>query len=189
MNRAMTAHTSALTIRLALLIFLFAVIASAAAALARYNQGLGVMLVKQRSIKANLDQMRSSTVNINQSVAEFRRLLPAGYGTSSPELLMFARMDEIKQTIRPSDISVKPVETKEGVLTVEFSLKLNNPDFSKLVNTLGQLETSIFPFVSIRSVAIEQSSPGLLSGIMVVVEGAVLMPAQTAAKSTAGVKQ
>jgi hypothetical protein len=189
MNRAMTAHTSSLTIRLALLIFIFAVIASAAAALARYNQGLGTMLVNQRNIKANLEQMRSSTVNINRSVAEFRRLLPSGYGTSSPELLMFARVDEIKQTIHPSEINVKPVETKEGALAVEFSLKLNSPDFSKLVNSLGQLETSIFPFVSIRSVAIDQSSLGLLNGMTVVVEGAVLMPAPSTSKTSTGAKQ
>ena len=179
MNNAMTGYTRQLSTKLAIVLACFTVLACAAAALARYNQGLDQMLVKKRNIKSNLERLLASTIEIRNSNESFRRALPPGYGSRSAELLMFAKMDEIKNMLKPSEIQVKPVENKEGSLSVEFSLKIKNPAYTGLVNSLGQLETSMFPFVSVRSVSIETSTADLSDSTLITIEGAVLMPAPT----------
>jgi len=177
MTSDMQTHTRRLAIRLALVITLFAVLSISLAILLRYREALNTLLTNHQVIRRNLAQMRMATVEISDTIAGFKRLLPNGHDRTSAEMLLFTRLDEVKTRLPSGEITVKPLETKEGQLSLEFSYKPAIPSYTGLLNTLGQLELSILPFVTIRKVTLENPVTEKPGPLAITVEGILMTQA------------
>ena len=183
MNGIMQNHTKKLTIRLGIAVSIFALIGSSLAALARYEQSLKKRSGIHNKISINISQMRASTAETKETVAKFNQLLPSGYGTKSQDLLIFSKIDLMKAAINPVEMSVTPPEEKEGLLAVGFTLKLKDKNYSALLNQLGSLETSAFPFISFTEISIIKETKDRESAAegSIAIQGSVIMPVTTPA--------
>ena len=174
MNDGMKLHTRHLAIRVAFIIGLFAILAMSRAAMQRYRESLEKMLVSHRAIKQNLGKMRISTLELRNSIANFKRMLPAGHENKSAEGLAYSRLDEVKTHLPYGELQVKPLETKDDLLAIEFSFKQTGPSCNGLLNTLGQLETAVLPFVFSREIAIEAATPENKNKMTFTLSGVIL---------------
>lgn len=173
----MSSHTQRLAIKLAFAIVLFVVVASSLAVLARYRQNLVVIAAQHRIISDKLALMRRTIAEEREAFKRFKQLLPVDYGVKSPEWFIYHRLDEIKSRFALQDLTINEIIIKDGVRTAHFSLKLPQPNYGQVLNKLAILETELFPFVSIGSIAISRQPGDLTAGPTMTVEGDVIMPA------------
>jgi hypothetical protein len=160
-----------LALRLALALLAFVVLGVTLALLLRTNQSRQALRDQHARILANLPLMQTETATIQQQMADFRRTLPAGLGSRSPELTLYARLDEIKRTLQPLEMTVTTPESKDGVLSIGFNLKLPLARYNALVNGMGQLQTTLIPFVDFRELSLDAKTA---EGAITVVGNVVL---------------
>lgn len=180
MNATMQLQIRQLLIRFGIVLALFTLLGSALAASIRYRTMLATTITNQETIARNMTRMRTTAQEVEKTVAGFKQLLPPGYGSQSPERLLYKRLDELKSALQLADMTIKTIENKEGILSLGFmaSLPLRNiSSYSTVLNQLGRQETLAFPFVSIESVIVEQATSGTAGGLQIKIDGAVQMPA------------
>ncbi len=182
MNAYMQRHTKKLLVRFGIIILLFLVLSSAFAVSIRYRRMLSETMINQEKISYNISRMNSGAREIANTIAGFRGMLPQTFESSSPEWLLYRRMDEIKTLIAPKELLVKGIENKEGFISVDFSASMDLPEpqsYSSVINRLGRIQTLICPFVDINSIVIEQSANAMAPGLKMNIEGVAQMPANT----------
>lgn len=185
MNSVMSSHTQRLAVKLMIAIVIFVIVATSLAAMSRYRETLVITVAQHRTLSDKLGHMRRVIAEEREAIAGFKRLLPPGYGVKSPEWFVYARLDEIKSRMAAQDMTVKAIETKDGVRTAHFSLKIPHPDYSQVLNRLAALETEVFPFTSISSIEISNQSSATFTGLTMTIEGDVIMPGGDKAVSPA----
>jgi hypothetical protein len=180
MIAAMQRQTRQKLIKLGIILICFTLSASLLNVVIRYKEMLARSITNQKTISQNVSRMRLATKDVNKTVADFKSLLPPAYGTHTPEWLMYSRIDDLKSRLQATEMVVKTIENKEGMVSVDFTATLPLRDsgaFSRIINLLGKQETLAFPFVNIRSIQIEQSGNEAQQSLKLVVEGVVQMPA------------
>lgn len=173
----MSRYSRKLAIRLGFSVLLFAVLATLLGVMVRYRQSLLYAKEHHLTIRKNVIKMREVRERITASVTRFKGMLPAGNDGRTPEWLMFSRLDQVKNRFPKGELSVKPIEKKEdGSLALNFSLKLVHPAYSRVINTMGELETEVFPFVMFTGLDGQQVVDGLGKAFGVTVTGSIVMP-------------
>lgn len=164
-----------LAIKLAISLVIATLLGSVLALLLRKTQSQRALLEQHTRIVTNLPRMQAETASIQQQANAFRQTLPAGFGSRSAGLLLYTRLDEIKSRLQPSEMAVTPLESKEGLQTVGFTLKVPLARYAELVNGMGQLQTNLVPHVDFRELSI---APKTAEGI-ITVSGSVVLPPLT----------
>ncbi len=180
MIAAMQQQTRQKLIKLGIILTCFTLLASLLGVVIRYKEMLARTITNQKTIFQNVGKMRLAANDADKTVAEFKSLLPPDYGTRSPEWLIYSRIDDLKSRLQATELTVKAVENRENMIIVDFSATLPLRDagaYGRIINLLGYQETLAFPFVSIRSIQVDQSGSGTLQGLKFVVEGVVQTPA------------
>lgn len=173
----MSRYSRKLAIRLGCAVLLFAVLATFLGIMVRYRQSLLNAYEHHLAIRKNVTEMRETRERIATSVTRFKGMLPVGYDSRTPEWLMFSRLDQVKNRFPKGELSVKPIEKKEdGSLALNFSLKLIHPEYNRVINTIGELETEVFPFVTFTGIDGQQVVDGLGKAFGVTVTGSIVMP-------------
>lgn len=172
MTKTLKTRNRQLAIRFTVTLLIFILLGSALALTLRKVQSQRQLLTLHTKILANLPLMQTETTNLRQQVAAFRQALPPGLGSRSADLLLYARVDQIKSVLQPSEMTVTGPESKDGVQTLVFTLKVPLARYSALVNDMGQLQTELFPFVDFREISLAPSP----SDTSIVVVGNVLLP-------------
>lgn len=183
MNITMQFHTRRLLIRFGIILGAFSLLAMLLALSVRYKAMLTTTITRQDAIVRNIAVAQATARETEKIIAEFNRFLPPGYGSQSPERLLYGRLDSLKESLQVTDITVKAIENKEGMLSVEFSVTVplgSSSSYATALNLLGRQETLAFPFVSINSVTIDSAAAGSPGGLQMNIEGTVLTPAPVA---------
>lgn len=161
-----------LAIRLALALLIFTLLGTTLALLLRKVQSQQQLVALHTRILANMPLLQAETTSLHQQVSAFRQAMPVGLSTRSPELQLYTRLDQIKSTLEPQEMTVTSPENKDGILSVSFTLKVRFSDYSKLVNGMGHLQTSLVPFVDFSELTLTPTG----SDSMINVAGSVIMP-------------
>jgi len=146
--------------------------------LLRKGQSQRQLLALHTRILANLPLMQAETNNLHQHVAAFRQALPADLTARSPDLLLYARLDQIKSSLQPSEMTVNAPEHKDGTHIIDFTLKVPFSRYSALVNGMGQLQTELFPFTDFKEITLAPTA----AESTIMVTGSVLLPPATGGK-------
>ena len=162
-----------LALRLAVALIVFITLGVALALLLRINQSRQALREQHTTILANLPRMQAETAAIQQQMTTFRRTVPADLGSRSPELTLYARLDEIKLQLQPLEMAVTAPESKDGVLSIGFNLKLPLARYNALINGMGQLQTTLLPFVVFKELTLDAKTA---EGAITVI-GSVVLPA------------
>ncbi|CAH2032359.1 hypothetical protein [Trichlorobacter ammonificans] len=171
MNAALLARTRQASRHLIVLLALCTLLGILLAVMVRTEQSLARLKVSHRTIVANLPRMVEDTRLMQEQIANFRQLVPAGGGERSTELLLFSRLDQIKAALNSGEMTVSALEKKDGSASIGFSLKLPLPSYPTVINALGRLQTETFPFVVVTKVVVDGNGAGQFT-----VDGSVLMP-------------
>jgi hypothetical protein len=180
MIAAMQRQTRQKLIKLGIILICFTLLASLLSVVIRYKEMLARTITNQKTIFQNVGRMRLAAKDADKTVADFKSLLPPAYGTHTPEWLAYSRIDDLKSRLQATEMVVKAIENKEGMVSVDFTATLPLRDsgtYSRIINLLGKQETLAFPFVNVRSIQIDQSGSEAKQSLKLVVEGIVQMPA------------
>lgn len=160
--------------RFAVVLILVLAVGCALALSARKLQSLQQLLGYHTTIKTNLQAMQANTSELARQTAAFSALLSAEGERTSAELRLYRTVDRIRESLKPIDLQVTPVETKEGVSSVAITLKLPLAAYSEVINAMGRLQAETLPLVVFRSAAFNAAP-----GTDFTVEGTVLLPVLT----------
>lgn len=180
MNTLMTVNTNKRAIRLIFVVALFLVLATSLTVMIRYRASLLIAVERHRTLADKINQMRSLISDERAVISRFRNILPAGFASNSPELFILTKLDEIKNQMAAEDMTITPIQNQDGTRTSHFTIKIIHPDYNRIINLLGRIETEVFPFVSITSLEIENQPTETSSGLIMKVEGDVIMPGNPA---------
>lgn len=161
-----------LAIRLAIVLLIFALLGTALALLVRKAQSQRQLLALHTKILANLPRMQTETVDLQQQLQVLQQALPADLAGRSPELHLYKRLDQIKSTLQPTEMTVTGPEIKDGVQTIGFNLKVPFSRYNALINGMGQLQTGLFPFVDFREIHLTPTATDATIGVV----GNVILP-------------
>ncbi len=133
-------------------------------AIASVRQLRSRILLEQLS--ADLIRAQSGLARVKEANANRRRALTALQSqlsqfaqNSSPEMVLYRKIDEIKARLSPDNMTIGAVEKKGGEASLPYSLVFNNPDFNNLLNAVSYLHGAVFPLSPVSSVAIMRSDP------------------------------
>ncbi|MDD2272712.1 MAG: hypothetical protein PHP95_10150 [Desulfuromonadaceae bacterium] len=183
MNITMSSHLQRLAVRLMFSILFFVIVSTSLAAMSRYRQNLTITVAQHKTLLEKLGHMHQIIAEEREAITIFNNLLPADYGVKSSDLFIYKRLDEIKSLPSVKEMTVKAIETKDGERIAHFLFKIQNPDYSQVLNRLATLETKVFPFVSISLIEISKQSGITYTGLAMTIEGDVTMPAYDTAAS------
>lgn len=175
MIEILQARNRQVTIRLLVVLALFALVGSTLAMLARKAAAQRQLLALHTTIVANLPLIQAETMSLMHQLTAFRQALPADIATRSPELLLATRLDQIKSRLQPGEMNVTPTEVKDGIQTIGFTLKVPLDRYASLVNGMGQLQTELVPFVDFKEFAMSATA----ADSSIVVQGSVILPPYT----------
>jgi hypothetical protein len=167
----MEKHTRLFAIRLAAVLVLVTLLGTTLALLTRKEQSLQKLLGYHTKIKANLSLLRDDTRATKSTLTLLKRQIPTDYQQHSRELLIFSRLDQIKTSLKPLEMNLTALETKDGATSIGFTLKLPIAPYDASINAMGNLQTEIFPFIIFKGMTLS-ASPGTDFSV----EGVVLMP-------------
>ena len=177
MMAQMQKRTTILAIRMSAIVLLVTLLGSALALLIRKEQSLITMLGYRNKIKHNVIAMRDNSRLLTEQMTAFRRQIRTDHLQRSAEMQLFLRLDQIKTDLKPLEMNVTPVESKDGAHSIGFTLKLPASSYETSINTMGRLQTELFPFVIYKG-----TSFNAVPGTDFTVEGTVFMPSLTGTK-------
>lgn len=138
---------------------LFILLLSGFILLARYEQDARENLADLTQAGAKLSLVKASTVEMKQILTTYRGFLHSGDENKSSEALLFSRLDDIKAMFPNSQFTIAvPTEQPEGV-SVPFSIKIPQGNYTDFLNALAFMQSRIFPFVSVRTITIGYDQP------------------------------
>ena len=123
-----------------------------------------------------LARVQEASRNRKQALAALKARLAQGVETTSPERMIYGKVDEIKTRLKPDDMTIGSVEKKGGDASLQYTLKFINPSYCDLLNSISRLQQAVFPFSPVDSIAIsaaEQAGKGVLE---FTVTGTILTP-------------
>ncbi len=163
MNRATGRYDRAIRpLKLGFLIAtaLFLVLATALVFLKRNHRLLDKTHGELVRAKEGLARVKEAGQNRTQALATLKGQLAKGLETSSPERLIYGKVDEIKAQLKPDDMTIASVEKKGGDASLQYTLKFVNPGYCDLLNAVNRLQQAVFPFAPVDSIAVSQAEQG-----------------------------
>lgn len=171
MMTQMHRRTKSLALRMSAVMLLVALLGVSLALLIRKEQSLDESLGYRVKITNNLSLMRADTRLLKEQLAVFHQQLRPDAQRRSSDMQLFLRLDQIKETLKPIEMNVTPVESKDGTTSVGFTLKLPLASYETAVNAMGRLQSEHSPFVLFKV-----ASFNAMPGTDFTVEGSVFMP-------------
>jgi hypothetical protein len=123
-----------------------------------------------------LRRVREAVVNRRQAMVSLKSQLVTGVAASSPERVIYGKIDEIKARLKPDDMTIGTLEKKGGDVSLAFTLKYTNPNYCDLLNAVSHLQEAVFPFTPVNAIAIAQGEQNGRGVVEYTIDGTVLTP-------------
>lgn len=163
--------------------------------LAKYEKNLSETIGKFEIIRTNTAKMKEATEKMSMAMNFVTTKLPSGYYSRSHREFLLLALDDIKTTLKNSDVTITGFDEKPGELSLPLNISVPVADYTVLVNQIGYLQSLKFPHFTIRRISIEKSSGGssgsgvpqtaqhpvseTASGVIICkIEGALKMPSE-----------
>ena len=130
--------------------------------------------------KAGLAKLRGAAKNRAETLARLKALLADNTDNKSPEMLIYWKVDEIKERTRTNDLTVATIEKKGEKASLPFVLKLNNHNYTEFIHTIRYLQKSFSPWAPVSSVAISQTGDPGKSGVVFTINAKVVVNEKSA---------
>lgn len=126
--------------------------------------------------KEGLARVKGACLSRRQALTSLKSQFVQNNETTSPERLIYGKIDEIKARLKPDDMTIAALEKKEGDVSLQFTLKFINPNYCELLNSVNQLQQAVFPFTPVNSIAVTQAEQNGKGVVEFTIIGSVLTP-------------
>ena len=123
--------------------------------------------------KAGLLQLREASANRKQALQTLKAMYLQG-GKISSERLIYGKIDELSDRLKPDDIIISSLEKKADEASLQFTFKFINPNYNDFLNNVSYLEGSVFPLTIVSTVAITQAEVSGKSVLACSITGKIL---------------
>jgi hypothetical protein len=124
--------------------------------------------------RAGLGRVREAGESREKALATLKTLYMQSSAGTSPERLIYAKIDELNTRLRPDDMTISAIEKKGGEVSLQYTFKFINPNYNELLNNVSYLGGNIFPLTTVSTVTIAQAEAGGKSVLNCTVTGKVL---------------
>jgi hypothetical protein len=150
----------------------------------------GVSLLRSRRLLAKthesltraqsgLDRVKAANANRRLVLATLKSQFGQSAQNSSPEIILYGKVDQIKARLNPDDMTITAIEKKGGEASLQYTLAFNNPDFNTLLNAVNYLQEIVFPLTPVSSIAVAQSEVRGVAGVSFKVSGKIITSEKT----------
>jgi hypothetical protein len=153
---------------------ILAVIAFTSVLAYRYDKHLYDVLYDMQNMRLNKGRINEQVRDIDSMVDYFETRYKLDISDISPERQILSTLDRIKSRLPDAHITVASFEKKKGNLQLPLNIQLNVTSYRGLVNSIGYIESLGIPDYKIERL---QISEGQLSGLVLMLSGALSMPA------------
>lgn len=154
---------------------LFLVVAVACTSLARTRKLQEKTLTDLVRAKAGLVKLREASKNRKEALARLKAQPVDNAENKSPQMLIYWKLDEMKERLRPDDVTVASIEKKGEKVSLPYTLKLNNHSYSEFLDAIRYLQSSSSPWTPVSSIAISQSGDPARRAVIFSIAGKVLV--------------
>ena len=153
---------------------IFAVLVFTSVLVNRYDRHLYDVLYDMKSMRLNKDLINEQVRDLDSILDYFESNYKMDISDISPERQILSTLDHIKSRLPDAHITVASFEKKKGNLQLPLNIQLNVNSYRSLVNSIGYIESLGIPDYKIERL---QISEGQLSGLVLMLSGALSMPA------------
>lgn len=121
----------------------------------RHNQALSADIISLQNIKSNLIKMKSAPELINAAIEDIKKAIPEK-DIKTPEVQIFAAVDELKAKFAGSEVSFTAMEQKSSEIIMPVLIKGAFDDYTDFTNVVGNLQTWKTPFFVIDSISLNE---------------------------------
>ncbi|TAN41671.1 MAG: hypothetical protein EPN22_14400 [Nitrospirae bacterium] len=121
----------------------------------RHNQALSADVTSLQNIKSNLAKMKNAPELINAAIEDIKKAIPEK-DIKTPEVQVFAAVDELKAKFQGSDVSFTAMEQKSNEIIMPVIIKGSFDDYTDFTNVVGNLQTWKSPFFVIDSISLTE---------------------------------
>lgn len=124
--------------------------------------------------QSGLTKVKGANANRRQVLATMKAQLDQNANTSSPEMVLYRKFDELKARLNADDMTMGAIEKKGGEASLQFNLTFTNPEFNALLNTVSGLHGSTFPLTPISGIAVTHSVGKSSGGVTYKITGKII---------------
>jgi len=125
--------------------------------------------------KVGLTRLREASLNRKEALARLKAQTVDNTENKTSEMLIYWKLDEIKERLRSDDLTVAAIEKKRDKVSLPYTLKFNNHSYHEFINAIRYLQKSSSPWTPISSITISQSGDPGRSGVVFTIAGNVLV--------------
>lgn len=159
-------------------VIVFTIIFSSIILCIKYRDSLSVTVDMLYKGRVNLMRMRDAGGRVDSLLADIKAVIPARALSGTPEELLLAGLDDLKERIRDSDITVENIQQKGDGAALPVRIKSSVRNYTDFINTVGYLESLSFPFFSIENISLARVQDNAQASIHCEIKGALRMPTQ-----------
>lgn len=145
----------------------------------RRHRLLQTTLKELTRAQRGLVQVKAANVNRRQVLAALQSQFGQGTLHSSPEMILYRKVEEIKASLRPEGMTFTAIGKKGSEASLQYTLTFNNLEYNTLLNTVGSLHNSVFPLTPVSSIAVTQSGAKESGGVSYIVTGKIVTSEKT----------
>jgi len=123
---------------------------------------------------AGLTRMREASEGREKALATLKTMYMLSAADRSPERLIYAKIDELSSRLKPDDLSFSAIEKKAGEVSLQYTFKFTDPNYTDLLNNISYLGGSVFPLTTVVSVTITQAEAEGKSVLTCTITGKVI---------------
>lgn len=124
--------------------------------------------------KAGLAKLREASRNRQEALAKLKALPVDNNENKTAEMLIYWKLDEIKERLRTDDLTVAAIEKKGDKVSIPYNLKLNSHSYHEFINAIRYLQKSSSPWTPVGSITISQAGDPGKSIVAFTIAGKVL---------------
>lgn len=160
-----------LKVRFLIAAALFLVVAIVSVSQFRWRRHLEKTSEELTRAKSGLVRVREANVNRRLVLTALQSKFAQGAQNSSPEMVLYTKIDDIRASLKPDDMTISAVTRGGGEASIQYTLTFKNPEFNNLLNTVSHLHGAVFPLTPVSSIVV---TPSGADGVSYTVAGAVI---------------
>lgn len=125
--------------------------------------------------KAGLAKLREASRNRQVALAKLKAQPVDNNENKTPEMLIYWKLDEIKERLRSDELTVAAIEKKGDKVSIPYNLKLNNHSYHEFINAIRYLQKSSSPWTPVSSITISQAGDPGKNSVAFTIAGKVLV--------------
>lgn len=124
--------------------------------------------------KVGLSRIRTAIQDYRNALTALKSQFAVNAAETTPARQIYSQVDLIKDKHKPDEMVIGALEKTGTDVSLKYTLHFRNTDYSTLLNTMSQLQRTVFPFTPIESVTISQGEDQGKGSVLTAINGRII---------------